>query len=130
MWILKNSKFKSRDFSKIDCIKTYGFSTLYTIIPHDKLKSRLFQIIDNCNCFLNKNGTRKYKFLVIGKQDTYFVRNHSDCSHKYFEVDILKEHAWVSYRLYLCSLWRPCLPTICWYSYGHKLRPLIGSIIC
>ena len=59
---------------------------LYTTIPHDKLKSRLFQIIDDC--FLNKNGTRKYKFLVIGKQDTYFVRNHSDCSHKYSEVDI------------------------------------------
>ena len=73
-------------YSKIDCIKTYDFSTLYTTIPHDKLKSRLFQIIDNC--FLNKNGTRKYKFLVIGKQDTYFVRNHSDCPHKYSEVDI------------------------------------------
>ena len=28
------------------------------------------------------------KFLVIGKQDTYFVRNHSDCTHKYSEVDI------------------------------------------
>ena len=62
------------------------FSTLYTTIPHDKLKSRLFQVINDC--FLNKNGTRKYKFLVIGKQDTYFVRNHSDCSHKYSEVDI------------------------------------------
>ena len=67
-------------------MKTYDFSTLYTTIPHDKLKSRLFQIHDNC--FLNKNGTQKYKFLVIGKQDTYFVRNHSDCSHKYSEVDI------------------------------------------
>ena len=41
-----------------------------------KLKFRLFQIIDNC--FLNKNGTRKYKFLVIGKQDTYFVRHQAD----------------------------------------------------
>ena len=66
MWILKNSKelldnLKSREFSKIDCIKTYDFSTLYTTIPHDKLKSRLFEIIDNC--FLNKNGTRKYEFL-------------------------------------------------------------------
>ena len=48
--------------------------------------SRLFQIIDNC--FLNKNGTRKYKFLVIGKQDTYFVRHHSDSPYKYSETDI------------------------------------------
>jgi hypothetical protein len=57
MWILKNSKellenSKSHDFSKIDSIKTYDFPTLYTTIPHNKLKSRLFQIIDNC--FLNK----------------------------------------------------------------------------
>jgi hypothetical protein len=92
MWILKNSKelfknLKSHDFSKIDSIKAYhDFSTLYTIIPHNKLKSRLFQIIDNC--FLNKNGTRKYKFLVIVKQDTYFVRHHSDSPYKYSEADI------------------------------------------
>jgi hypothetical protein len=61
-------------------------STLYATIPHNKLKSRLFHIIDTC--FLNKNGTWKYKFLVIGKQDTYFVRHHSDSSYKYSEADI------------------------------------------
>jgi hypothetical protein len=81
MWILKNSKelvenLKSHGFSKPDSIKTYDFSTLYTTIPQNKLKSRHFQII--YNCFLNKNGTRKYKFQVIGNQDTYFVRHHSD----------------------------------------------------
>jgi hypothetical protein len=38
--------------------------------------------------FLNKNGTRKYKFIVIGKQDTYFVRHHSDSPYKYSEADI------------------------------------------
>jgi hypothetical protein len=53
MWILKSSKeilenLKSHDFSKIDSIKTYDFSTLYTTIPHNKLKYGLFQIIDNC----------------------------------------------------------------------------------
>jgi hypothetical protein len=35
----------------------------------------------------NKHGTRKYKFLVIGKQDTYFVRHHSDSPYKYSEAD-------------------------------------------
>jgi hypothetical protein len=65
MWILKNSKellenLKFRGFSKIDSIKTYDFSTLYTTISHNKLKARLFQIIDNC--FLNKNGTRNTNF--------------------------------------------------------------------
>jgi hypothetical protein len=44
MWILKNSKellanLKAQNFSQINSIKTYAFSTLYTTIPHDKLKS-------------------------------------------------------------------------------------------
>jgi hypothetical protein len=55
MCILKNSKerlenLKSRGFfffSKIDSIKTNGFPTFYTI-PNNKLKSRLFHIIDHC----------------------------------------------------------------------------------
>jgi hypothetical protein len=90
MWILKNSKellkiLKSHGFSTIDSIKTYYFSILYTRNPHNKLKSRNFQII---NCFLNKNGTRKYKFLVIGKHDIHFVRHHSDSPYKYSEADI------------------------------------------
>jgi hypothetical protein len=38
--------------------------------------------------FLTKNGIRKYKCLVIGKQDTYFVRHHSDGPYKYPEADI------------------------------------------
>jgi hypothetical protein len=72
--------------SKTDSIKTYDFSTIHTTIPHNKLKPRLLQIIDNS--FLNKNGTRKYRFVVIGKQDTYFVRHNSDSPYKYSEVDI------------------------------------------
>jgi hypothetical protein len=42
----------------------------------------------NINKIINKNDTRKYKFLVIGKQDTYLVRHHSDSPYKYSEADI------------------------------------------
>jgi hypothetical protein len=31
--------------------------------------------------------TQKYKFLVIGKQDTYFLRHHSESPYKYSEAD-------------------------------------------
>jgi hypothetical protein len=46
MWILKKSKdlldnLKSRSFSQVSSIKTFDFSTLYTTLPHDKLKTRL-----------------------------------------------------------------------------------------
>jgi hypothetical protein len=50
MWILKNSKdlldnLKSRSFSHVSSIKTFDFSTLYTTLPHDKLKTRLKETI-------------------------------------------------------------------------------------
>jgi hypothetical protein len=46
MWILKNSKdllynLKSRSFSQVSSIKALDFSTLYTTLPHDKVKTRL-----------------------------------------------------------------------------------------
>jgi hypothetical protein len=94
MWILKNSKellanLKTQNFSQINSITTYDFSTLYTTIPHDKLKSRLLHIIDNW-FFFNKNGKRKYSYLVISHQKHYFVKYHSDSTHKYSEVEIKK----------------------------------------
>ena len=86
MWILKNSKellehLKSPNFNNITSIKSFDFSTLYTTIPHDKLKSRLASIIRNS--FMFKNGNRRYKYLVLGHEESYFVKEHSDSKHKY-----------------------------------------------
>ena len=52
MWILKNSKelldhLKSPNFNLITNNKSFDFSTLYTTIPNQKLKSRLATIIRN-----------------------------------------------------------------------------------
>lgn len=38
---------RSQNLTKINSIKTYDFSAPYTTIPYDKLKSRLFDIIDS-----------------------------------------------------------------------------------
>ena len=93
MWILINSEellehLKSPNFSHITSIKSFDFSTLYTTIPHDKLKSRLASIIRNS--FMFKNGNRRYKYLVLGHEESYFVKEHSDSKHKYSEDDIIK----------------------------------------
>jgi hypothetical protein len=52
MWILKNSKdlldnLKSRSFSHVSSITTFDFSTLFTTLPHDKLKTRLKESSDS-----------------------------------------------------------------------------------
>ena len=89
MWILKNSKellecLQSPNFNHITSIKSFDFSTLYTTIPHQKLKSRLATII--LNSFIHKNGNRRYKCLVLGREGPYFVKEHSDSKNKYTEL--------------------------------------------
>ena len=93
MWILKNSKellehLQSQNFNHITSIKSFDFSTLYTTIPHQKLKSRFATIIRNS--FIHKNGNRRYNFLVLGREWPYLVKEHSDSKNKYTEDDIIK----------------------------------------
>ena len=93
MWILKNSEellehLKSPAFNHVTSIKSFDSSTLYTTIPHQKLKERLTSIIRNA--FIFKNGNRRYKYLVFGHEETYFVKEHSDSKNKYSEKDIIK----------------------------------------
>ena len=80
--------FKSPTFNRVTSIKSFDFSTLYTTIPHQKLKDRLTSIIRNA--FIFKNGNRRYKYLVLGHEETYFVKEHSDSKSKYSEDDIIK----------------------------------------
>ena len=53
MWILKNSKdlleyIQSMSLSSCNSIKTFDFSTLYTTIPHSKLKDTLMEVVQLC----------------------------------------------------------------------------------
>jgi hypothetical protein len=73
MWILKNSKdlldnLKSRSFSHVSSIKTFDFSTRYTILPHDKFKARLEETIHKAFSHRNYGST----FVVLGYNSTYF----------------------------------------------------------
>ena len=85
MWILKNSKellehVKSPSFNHVTSIKYFDFSTLYTTIPHQKLKkARLTSIIRNA--FIFKSGSLRYKYLVLGQKNgnrryRYLVLGH------------------------------------------------------
>jgi hypothetical protein len=91
MWILKNSKdlleyIQSRSLSSCNSIKTFDFSTLYTTIPHAKLKDKFRELVQLC--FIKKNGQRRYKYLVLGRDRSYFVKHHSDSTKKFTETDI------------------------------------------
>ena len=59
---------KSRSFSQVSSINTFDFSTLYTTLPHDKIKTRLKETIHKAF------SHRIYgsKFVLLGYNSTYF----------------------------------------------------------
>ena len=73
--------------TKFNSLKTFEFSTLYTTLPHSKLKNRLAEIIRNS--FISKNGKRRYNFIVVKNDTAYFAKEHTDAKHIYTEEDII-----------------------------------------
>ena len=63
---------QSMSISSCNSIKTFDFSTLYTTISHSKLKHRMEELVQLC--FLKKNGQRRCKYLVLGRDNSYFVK--------------------------------------------------------
>ena len=94
MWILKNSKdlldnLKSRSFSQVTSIKTFDFSTLFTTLPHDKLKTRLKETIHKAFSHRNYGS----KFVVLGYNSTYFsnkIQNGKTCYSEEQVISILE----------------------------------------
>ena len=79
--------------------KSFDFSTFYTTISHQKCKTRLATIIRNS--FIHKDGSRRYKFLVVGREGPYFVKEHSDSKNKYTEDDIVNMLEFLVDKLFL-----------------------------
>ena len=57
-------------------------------MPHSKLKSRLKDLIHRC--FHKKNGDRRYKFLVLGRKEAYFVKNDTESTKKFTEIKMIE----------------------------------------
>jgi hypothetical protein len=67
MWNLRNSKdlldnLKSRSFSQVSSIKFFDLSTLYTTLPHEKLKTRLKETIHKA--FSHRNYGSKFSSKI------------------------------------------------------------------
>ena len=96
MWILKNSTNLLSSLSHLgvhratSSIQTFHFSTLYTSIPHDLLKSRMNSIINNA--FKYKNGATRYTHIKVGRNESYFTSDplNGDNMYKYTANPICK----------------------------------------
>ena len=93
MWILKNSTNLLSSLSHLGVhratsIQTFDFSTLYTSIPHDLLKSRMSSIINNA--FKYKNGATQHTHIKVGRNKSYFTSDPLNGDNKYTANDICK----------------------------------------
>ena len=76
MWIVKNSTSLLSSLDRLDVhtatsVQTYDFSTLYTSIPHNLLKSRITALIHNS--FKRRNGSNRYTHIKIMSGKGYFI---------------------------------------------------------
>ena len=75
-----------RSLSSWNIIQTFDFSTLYTTIPHSKLKDKLRELVQLC--FIKRNDQRRCTYLVLGRDRSYFVISHSVSTKTFSETDI------------------------------------------
>ena len=68
--------------------QTFDFSTLYTSIPHDLLKSRMNNIINNV--FKHKNRATRYTRIKVGRNKSYFTNDPLNGNNKYSTSGICK----------------------------------------
>ena len=93
MWILKNSTNLLSSLGHFgdhgaNSIQTFDFSTLYTSIPHDLLKSCMNSIINNA--FKHKNGATRYTHIKFCGNRSYFTSDPLNGDNKYTANDICK----------------------------------------
>ena len=76
MWIVKNSTSLLSSLDQLDVrtatsVQAYDFSTLYTSIPHNLLKSRITGLIHNS--LKRRNGSNRYTHIKITSGKGYFI---------------------------------------------------------
>ena len=75
MGILKNSisLLSSLDVCTATSVQTFDFSTLYTSIPHDLLKSRICSLVHIA--FRKKDGSVRYTQIKVTRAQGYFTQD-------------------------------------------------------
>ena len=91
MWILKNStSLLSSSLDQLDVrtatsVQTFDFSTLYTSIPHDLLKSRISNLVHNT--FRKKDGSVRYTHIKVTRAKGYFTHDINGGGDRMYPAD-------------------------------------------
>ena len=104
LWILKNSTNLLSSLGHLGVhraifIQTFDFCTLYISIPHDLLKSRMNNMINNA--FKHKNGATRYTHIKVGRNKSYFTSDPLNGDNKYTVNDICKMNEFLVDNIYV-----------------------------
>ena len=129
MWILKNSKdlldnLKSRSFTRVSSIKTFDFSTLYSTLPHDKLKTSLKETIHKAFSHRNYGS----KLFVLGYNSTYFSNRIQKGKTCYSEEQVISMLEFLIDNIFV-SLWRETVSAGRRHTNGYELCPSSSRFI-
>ena len=116
MWILKNStnllsSLGHLGVRKATSIQAFDFSTLYTFLPHDLLKSLMNNIINNA--FKHTNGATRYTYIKVDRDKSYFTSDPLNGDNKYTANDICKMIEFLVDNIYV------------WFA-GQLFRQMVG----
>ena len=90
MWILKNSTSLLSSLDQLDVhtatsVQTFDFSTLYTSIPHDLLKSRISNLVHNA--FRAKDGSVRHTHIKVTRAQGYFTHDINGSGDNMYTAD-------------------------------------------
>ena len=117
MWILKNSTSLLSSLHQLDVrtytsVQTFDFSTLYTSIPHDLLKSRISNLVHNA--FRKKDGSVRYTHIKVTRENRYFTHDIHGGGDGMYTADNL------------CKMIKFLIDNIFVQFGGHLFRQMIG----
>ena len=90
MWIVKNSTSLLSSLDQLDVctatsVQTFDFSTLYTSIPHDLLKSRISNLVHNA--FRKKDGGVRHTHIKVTRTEGYFTQDINGSGDNMYAAD-------------------------------------------
>ena len=90
MWILKNSTSLLSSLDQLDVrtatsVQTFDFSTLYTSIPHDILKSKISNLVHNA--FRKKDGSVRHTHIKVTRAQGYFTYDINGSADNMYTAD-------------------------------------------
>jgi hypothetical protein len=127
MWIIHNSKSFHNKAAKVNRsrtarnVRTYDFSTLYTSIPHKKLKSKLAWVIKEAF------KSSKYEFISVYQSDARWTNSPRESTQKMDCQKVIRLLNWLIDNIYV-TFGDQCFRQVIGIPMGTDCAPFLANL--